>query len=357
MNRNGCPPGYIMKIEMDWDLILRYLEGTCSPKDNHKIQEWLASRAVHKKTLDQLQTIWTTPTSRLPKPDVEKALRNVTERVSLHTAPLGEDADNLVHFRARARSIPFIHRFPTLRILRVAALVAVFLTGSYFTFKLLRPSSMKEIAVANGEQRTLILPDETSVTLDSGTHFRYPRSFGDEERTVFLSGEGYFQVTADQTRPFVVHAHRAVITVLGTRFNVRAWRQNRKVIVAVAEGKVSLRSENIPKKEAEVFIEEGQMSRLGEDDIPTIPEPTNINEHLTWLQQEMLFQSVPLQEVLDQLERWYDLEFTLTDTSHADNRITVFIDRKPVDEILDMLSLVNDFEYDREGNRVTFTPK
>jgi len=99
------------------------------------------------------------------------------------------------------------------------------------------------------------------------------------------------------------------------------------------------------------------MSRLEEDNIPTIPESTNIHEHLAWLRQEMFFQSAPLREVLDQLERWYDLEFTLTDTSHADNRITVFIERKPVDEILDMLSLVNNFEYDREGNRVTFTPK
>lgn len=346
-----------MKIEMDWDLILRYLEGTCSPQDNHKIQELLASRTAHKKTLDQLQTIWTTPGSRLPKPDVEKALMNVAERASIHTAPLREDADNLIHFRAHARSIPFSHRFPAVRILRVAALVTVFLTGSYFAFKLMRPSSMKEIAVATGEQKTLILPDETSVTLDSGTHFRYSRSFGDEERIVFLNGEGYFKVTADQTRPFVVHADRAVVTVLGTRFNVRAWHQNKEVIVAVVEGKVSLRAESVPKKEAEVFIEEGQMSRLGEDDIPTIPESTNIYEHLAWLQQEMFFQSVPLQEVLDQLERWYNLEFTLTDTSYAKNRITVFIERKPVDEILDMLSLVNDFEYNREGNRVTFIPK
>ena len=345
-----------MKAKTNWDLILRYLDGQCSQHEREKVQEWLVSNTEHQRTLDQLQKIWDTPETRLPKPDVEKALMDVSKRAGIHTGLSKENADNIIRFRVRPASIPFILRFPAMRVLRIAAAVAFILTASYFAFKLLWPSSMKEVVVARGEQRVLTLPDETRVTLDSGSHFRFVRSFQDRERTVFLNGECYFEVTADQTRPFVIHTDGAVVTVLGTRFNVRAWRQNKNVVVAVVEGEVLLRSESDPMKEAAVSIEKGQMSQLRENGLPTRPESTNVDEHLGWLQQEMLFQSAPLWEVLDQLERWYDLEFVLSDTSYAKNSVTVFIEKKSIDDILDMLALVNNFKYEREGNKVTFLP-
>jgi transmembrane sensor len=346
-----------MLYDKDWDLILRYLDGTCTPEECQKIEEWVASDTEHQKTIDRLRETWDTPEVKMPKPDVEKALLNVVERAGIDPSFVKGNTDNIIRVQKRWKKTSIIYRIPAMRVLRFAALVMVLLAASYFAFRLLWPFSAKDVHVAYGKQKTVTLPDETRVTLDSGSYFRFPRSFQDKERIVILNGEGYFEVSDDQAKPFVIHANQAIVTVLGTKFNVRAWRQNNKVIVAVADGKVSLRPEGISQNRAEVFIEKGQMSRLVKNDIPTPPESTNIDEHLGWLEQKMVFQSVPLRQVLDQLERWYNLEFVLSDTLYAENRITVFIEKKPVDEILDMLALVNNFKYDRDGNKITFSPK
>jgi len=340
----------------DWDLILRYLDGTCSPEECQKIEEWMASDTEHQKTIDCLRKTWDTPEIKMPKPDVEKALLNVAERAGIDPLYVKGNTNNIIRVQKRWKKVPIIYRIPAMKVLRFAALVMVLLAASYFAFRLLWPFSAKEVHVAYGEQKTVTLPDETRVTLDSGSYFRFPRSFQDKERIVILNGEGYFEVSEDHDKPFVIHANQAIVTVLGTKFNVRAWQQNNKVIVAVADGKVSLRPEGLSQK-AEVFIEKGQMSQLVKNDIPTPPESTNIDEHVSWLQQKMVFQSVPLKEVLDQLERWYDLEFVLSDNLYAENRITVFIEKKPVDELLDMLALVNNFKYERNGRKITFSPK
>jgi ferric-dicitrate binding protein FerR (iron transport regulator) len=342
-----------MKGEMDWDLILRYLDGTCSRSEGEKMQGWLAAEEEHKKTFERLQHIWSAPGRPLPKPDVEKALMSVAVRAGIHLELTKEKSDKTADLRVTPR----IHRFPTFKLLRIAAVLAFMFAASYFSFKLLRPSSVKEISIARGDQKTFTLPDETRVTLDSGSRFRYSRSFEDASRTVFLNGEGYFEVSPDSEKPFVIQTDQAIVTVLGTMFNVRAWPQTKKVVVAVKEGKVSFRPESESRAEAEVVIEAGQISRLEEDLNPTTPEVVDIDEHTAWLNREMYFLAAPLEEVLDQLERWYGLEFALSDSTFAGNRITVFIERKSIDEILDMLSLVNNFEYDRQGKTVTFSPR
>jgi ferric-dicitrate binding protein FerR (iron transport regulator) len=77
--------------------------------------------------------------------------------------------------------------------------------------------------------------------------------------------------------------------------------------------------------------------------------------HLAWLNREYYFQSVPLGEVLDQLERWHDIEFSLPVDSYAANHITVNLENKPIEDILDLISLIMNFKYVMNGNTVTFT--
>jgi ferric-dicitrate binding protein FerR (iron transport regulator) len=94
-----------------------------------------------------------------------------------------------------------------------------------------------------------------------------------------------------------------------------------------------------------------------ENEYPSPPQYTDINTHLLWMRREVYFRSTPLQEVLDQLERWYDLEISLSDESYTSNRVTIFIEDKPIAEILDLIALMNDFRYEQQGKKITFSPK
>ena len=72
------------------------------------------------------------------------------------------------------------------------------------------------------------------------------------------------------------------------------------------------------------------------------------------MQREIYFQSATLREVLDQLQRWYDIEFQLPDERSATNLITIFIENKSIEEILDVIALINGFQYRQDGKKIYF---
>jgi ferric-dicitrate binding protein FerR (iron transport regulator) len=340
-----------MKTEMNWELVLKYLEDDYTAEDEKNLNEWLQADNKNRQVFDLTKKIWDAPEARLPGPDLEKAWISVKESAGIEAPTAGE----ILPFEEREKK-PEMKRMFAPGFLKVAAVLLLMISISYLFFKLTKPLSMHEVFVESGKQEKIRLTDGTQITLDAGSIFRYPNEFGSDSREVFLSGEGYFEVSADQAKPFIIHANGAVITVVGTTFNVRAWLQNRKTVVAVAEGKVSLRPEKVKQSEAEVVITKNQMSEMIENEFPSPPQNADIYAHLSWLRREMYFNSAPLREVLDQLERWYDLEISLSDESYAFNRVTIFVKDKPVEEILDLIALMNDFRYEQQGNKITFSP-
>jgi len=105
-----------------------------------------------------------------------------------------------------------------------------------------------------------------------------------------------------------------------------------------------------------VIIRKGQMSFL-ENDLVLSPVNVDINTHLSWMNREMKFQSTPLGEVLGQIGRWYDVEFMLPDDSYKTKIITVYIENKPLEDILAVISLIMKFKYEQIGNSVKFVLK
>jgi len=344
-----------MKNNFDWDLIIDYLEGNCKETEIQQIREWLGSNVENKKAFESFRKVWETPKSPLPKPDVEKALAKVLARTGI-----SEDVPKSVPAKIRQldsprKEYPLRQTVFTNRLLKIAAVILFMITASYLVFKIQKPLSENVVSVEYGQQKTISLEDGTIVTLDAGSIFRFPDSFSSHQRIVQLSGEAYFNVMTDQKRSFILHANHAVITVLGTEFNVRAWNQS--VGVAVVNGKVALRLENDAQQNTEVTISKDQMSFIAENGIPIEPQFVDIQEHLSWLNREKVFKNSPLSEVLDQLERWYNVELYLSDTELTSNRISISIENKPITEILDLLAIVNNCRYERENNKITFFPK
>jgi ferric-dicitrate binding protein FerR (iron transport regulator) len=146
-----------------------------------------------------------------------------------------------------------------------------------------------------------------------------------------------------------VHANHAVVRVLGTKFNVRAWQPDKKVTVAVSEGKVSLRSEEGAAGDVVVIVR-GQASTLPESGRPSEPHPVDIDQYLGWMNNEVAFDDAPLQEILYQLERWYDVQFILSDSTLAEEHLTIHIQNKSIDDILELISVLTDLRYRHMGN-------
>jgi transmembrane sensor len=235
---------------------------------------------------------------------------------------------------------------------------AIFIISLPFIWKIIERSlsvqqtyEFREILVGKGEKKKITLADGTQVLLDSGSRFKYPQNFYGENRSVFLNGEGYFNVTPNNEKQFIINANHAEIKVLGTKFNVRAWRQSRKVAVAVAEGKVLLRSKSVNQKKS-VLISKGQYSILPKNGAPTKPHHVDIDRHVSWIDRDIAFDNTPLREILDQLERWYDVRFILDGKISVSDLITVHAKSKPIDEIIELIAYIAGFKYKIAGHKI-----
>lgn len=221
---------------------------------------------------------------------------------------------------------------------------AILLISTPFLWKTLKPflfrqpdSELTEILVPRGKKKIQTLSDGTRVLLDSGSLLSYTRKFGPDKRVVFLNGEAYFQVNPDKMRPFLVYANHAVIEVVGTQFNVRAWERTRKVTVAVAEGRVSLSLRNAESRGA-VNISKGQFSELPERGKPSKPLDDDIEKYRGWIKRDRTFTNTRLKEVLDLLERWHDVRFFVDEDLSVSARITIHLKDLPITDIARLIA-------------------
>ena len=345
-----------MNDTTDWDLLARYLSGESSVEENKKVEAWLQQDPENRKSIDFMKRVWETRDSAAEKSDVDRLWSELAEKTEITAAIRKIESGRAPRHQVRTGGDTSPQRSSMYRYLRIAAVFLAVVSALYFYTNVINSPDMVELMVENGKRTKLTLADGSIITLDAGSKFTYPEKFSGISREVFLHGEGFFEVSPDAQKPFIVHANGAVIEVLGTEFNVRAWNQENSVEVAVADGKVSFRSEISAERDAGVIITKGRMSILKENGSPSEPRQIDVEKYLAWLNYEREFSSAPLREVLDQLERWYDVQIQLADESAASELITVYIEKKPIEDVLEMISLIMNMNFERNGSTIVFSP-
>lgn len=162
-----------------------------------------------------------------------------------------------------------------------------------------------------GKQYKMTLPDGTKVWLNASTQFRYPTAFNGKERSVELSGEAFFEVSPDATKPFIVKVqNRGEVRVLGTQFNVNAYPDDNRFTTTLREGKVQASSMFRDSKGADQQItltpSYQSIMQAGKD---LVIQKADMEQTLAWKDGRFVFKSAKLSEVFTQLSRWYDVQF------------------------------------------------
>jgi len=335
----------------DWALLARYLSGECSEEEKAEVEAWIASDPEKQRLMASMRAVWDTPDPQPMTSDVSRLWDEIAEKTGIATkseAP-GDRSRQGVVVRMVEWFQPKVRRYAAAAALLIVASLAYFWTSWDRS-----ASEFRTLAVEGGGRDELTLSDGTRIALDAGSLLRYPEVFNGDTREVFLSGEGYFGVAPDAEKPFVVHANHAVVTVLGTRFNVRAWGTEQRVTVAVAEGKVSLGSEGRVQEAVEIV--KGQGSTLPAAGQPSEPQSVDIEKHMGWMHQEAFFDGAPLHEILYQLERWYNVRFVLEDAAVAAEQLTVHIQAKSLDDVLELISALTGLDYQRTDDLIRLEP-
>lgn len=149
----------------------------------------------------------------------------------------------------------------------------------------------------------LELSDGTKVWLNASSSITFPTSFAAKERKVILTGEAYFEVAKDKTKPFRVLVNGVTINVLGTHFNVNAYDDEDNIETTLLEGSVL-----ITDKTEKVLLKPGQQAQKQKVGAIVVNDNVNLEEVMGWKNGIFYFENASLQTVLRQISRWYDMD-------------------------------------------------
>ena len=202
--------------------------------------------------------------------------------------------------------------------------------------------------VPKGGEYSLILPDGSSVWLNSETTLRFPVQFAGGKRVVYLSGEAYFQVKKDTSAAFHVCTKQQKITVLGTTFNVSAYENDRFTETTLIEGKVAVEggAERVVMKPSEQYILD-KRSGVGE------LKEVETEFYTSWIDGKFYFTSFTFEEIVKKLERWYDFTMIYEEDDIRQMRFSGVINKhRPIEEMLRFLEKTTDIHFKISGKNI-----
>lgn len=198
------------------------------------------------------------------------------------------------------------------------------------------------LSTPKGGQYKLILADGTAVWLNASSSLRFPVQFAGEERVVELTGEGYFEVAKDRRKPFLVKVNGMEVAVLGTHFNVMAYKGVTKT--TLSQGAVKIR---LADKRSWQLAPGQQAVVAGNKEVHI--GVTDIEKALAWKNGVFYFKDDEIADIMEQVARWYDVEIRVKGTLPA-KRINGNIRRQAkLSQVLDMLNFVSGAKFNVEG--------
>jgi len=325
----------ISEEELD-ALLARYLSGQLREGDMDLLQNWAKLDAHNERLLADLQRIKQENQKKINTLFPEKPYERIWEKIEKQPS-----------FSA----IPH----PSWRNLgKYAAAIFLALTVAFIGYRqFLTPNVQQKIALPTlieksnppGQKSKVFLPDGSWLWLNADSKITYDQSFNDSLRIVHLSGEAYFNIKSDATKPFKVITNGLTTTALGTAFNVKAFENENYEEVALAEGKVNVEvNPASASKSSNLILTPGEMAAAPAN-TPLSKSSFDFTEKLGWKDGILYFRNANLAEVIDKLERWYGV--TIHHNSPGDRawKFTAEFHNEYLDNILKVLGETENFQF------------
>lgn len=202
------------------------------------------------------------------------------------------------------------------------------------------------ITIPRGGEYKLTLSDQTVVWLNSESQLTYPVAFKGDTRELQLIGEAFFEVSKDSLRPFIVHTASFDIRVTGTEFNVRSY-PDEKSSATLAEGSIQL------EKNKEVYrLIPGQQAYLQGEEVKV--KEVHLEEAIAWRYDAFAFKETPLEEIMNELSRWYDVDIFYLNPEVKQLHFTAWFRRNSsLTEVIETLKKTQKINIEVKGKTIT----
>jgi ferric-dicitrate binding protein FerR (iron transport regulator) len=199
-----------------------------------------------------------------------------------------------------------------------------------------------------GGQYHLTLSDGSEVWLNAGSSIKYPASFKGTERKVEITGEVYFEIAHNAAIPFRVVTERQVVEVLGTHFNVNAYKDETAIRTTLLEGSVRVTGQNNTK-----IIQPGEQAVLNSDGLNVTK--ADLEEAIAWKNGEFRFNDEKIGSIMRKLARWYDIEVTFKGPAPEEGFNGKISRYKNISQALKMLEKTKAVHFQIEGKKLIVT--
>ena len=210
------------------------------------------------------------------------------------------------------------------------------------------------LTISRGEQFSLKLSDGTQVWLNSKTKLKYPVSFinGEDRKVELVYGEAYFDIspsTEHKGSRFKVFNQFQEVEVLGTEFNIKAYKDESKIFTTLVEGKVSI---DVNGKKQNLIPSEQSVLNIKNSDINI--NKVNVYNELSWKEGVFIFKDKSLYEIMKVISRWYDIDFVFEDKELENSTFNgKLLKSQTLEEILNFIKL-NNIEFEIIDKMIIF---
>jgi ferric-dicitrate binding protein FerR (iron transport regulator) len=308
--------------------IVRYLTDGLSAEEINNLKNWIEASEGNKALYLQVKNIWeiVSQANQAKNLSTDKALELVMNRLSPK-----KEKHSLLYYWQRVAAVLLI---PVL----IGSFIWIRSLSGYYSSNI----TYNEVTAPFGTRTAIKLADGSQVWLNSGSSLRYPDKFLKKQRTVFLSGEAFFEVQSDKSHPFVVQTSSIAIKATGTKFNVSSYKNEASVQVALVEGKVSV-MEN--KTELAILKPSQHLNFDTLSQSITVSDETNMDKYVAWKEGKFVFRNEPLSFVVKRIGQYYNVDIEIIGKELQDYRYRATFEEETIDEILKLLRMSSPINY------------
>jgi ferric-dicitrate binding protein FerR (iron transport regulator) len=307
-------------MEDIYNILLKHFLNETSEKEENEIAKFKKSNREEYTILSQL---WKRNDIEIIDFDSKKAWEQVQLKV---------DAN-------KTKVIPIYTK-----LMRIAAVAAILIIGIFSMYYILGTGfNQNRIEITSIERgKEIVLADGSKVWLNKDAVLTYPDKFDKNTRNVELSGEAFFEIAKNPTKPFIVNMSNATVTVVGTSFNINSQENETEIVVATGTVKVS-DTDNSKSK----LITVGYSAKVSDNSIEKYK--TSNPNYLAWKTGEFVFKDTPINQVVKDLNSYYESQITLNNDEIECLFTATFI-KANLKDIVDVLKLSCDIEIIKDNN-------
>jgi ferric-dicitrate binding protein FerR (iron transport regulator) len=299
-------------------LFLQYLNNASSQKELEEFFECIA----RSKTDSELRTL----------------IRKVYDQIKkAHPSLTYVDGDGNLVFNEIVHRDPndLRSRSPKKKLISILPIVLLILLSTMALW-IFNKNSQKEVAIASvrsltkkfterKEQQYLLLPDSTQVWLNAASSLEFPDKFSGSRREVYLTGEAFFDVKHSDNFPFLIHTKNVTTTVIGTAFNIKAYQNQKVIIVSVSRGKVKVsRNDRVI-----ATLTKGQQIRVNnrKERDTVIAKEVAVEKINSWQQGDLVYDDIAFEDIVKDLQNVFNVEIKIEDPAIGQLGITTSFNR------------------------------